>query len=647
MMLRLFAIVFISAALAPLAGARISAPPALRVDGSTAEATGPSGAMASYNVKADDPSTGPLAATCDTPAGTAGTGDFTVTSQFPLGTTAVTCTTTDSSGTVWTKSANVVVQDTTPPSIAPTANITSSTTNPAGTTVHYNVPSATDLVDGSDPVTCTPASDTNFAVGTTTVSCTSTDAHQNTGTSSFTVTVTVVITDTTPPVVTVPADVTVNANSVSGATVTYTASATDNVDGPLTPSCNPASGSTFPIGTTTVRCSATDAHGNTGTGSFTVTVVFVDTTPPTFSGVPANRVIEANGPSGSIVNYATPTASDAVDGPIAIVICSPISGSMFPLGTTAVTCRATDSKGNTGTASFSVNVVDTTKPTLVVPSDRSVYADTPAGISAQSSGASAFLAGASAVDIVDLHPAVSNDAPAFFSIGTHIVTFSARDASGNSVSKTAVLEVLPMPPTGTPPLPIPPAGGAPPNVQGLKAEPGDRRIRLSWQLPNGVQAVVISRSLAAGGESQVVYTGSAKAFTDRGVVNGLEYRYLVVSVDKDGRTSAGVAIAALPRRTLLTSPKDGAHLRKAPKLVWVKNSEAAYYNVQLFRGNLKILSAWPVRSSFVLKTKWKYDARRYRLSPGLYRWYVWPGFGARKAVDYGEMLGFSSFQIVG
>jgi hypothetical protein len=143
-----------------------------------------------------------------------------------------------------------------------------------------------------------------------------------------------------------------------------------------------------------------------------------------------------------------------------------------------------------------------------------------------------------------------------------------------------------------------------------------------------------------------VYTGSGEAFLDRGVVNTLEYRYLVVSVDQEGLASAGVAAAAQPKPTLLKAPKNGARLRNAPKLRWVRNSEANYYNVQLFRGDKKILSIWPVKTALTLKSKWKYQGHAYKLSPGVYRWYVWPGFGARKAVDYGEMLGFSTFQII-
>ena len=60
--------------------------------------------------------------------------------------------------------------------------------------------------------------------------------------------------------------------------------------------CSPPSGSTFPLGTTTVTCSATDTNGNTGTATFTITIV--DQTAPTVS-VPGNQVAEATGPNGT------------------------------------------------------------------------------------------------------------------------------------------------------------------------------------------------------------------------------------------------------------------------------------------------------------------------------------------------------------
>jgi Tol biopolymer transport system component/PKD repeat protein len=118
--------------------------------------------------------------------------------------------------------------------------------------------------------------------------------------------------DTTRPVLTVPDDMVVEASSEQGALVTYKVTAQDNVDGNATLeedgttitqdnvggdidiSCEPASGTTFPIGETTVECSATDEAGNEGTESFTVTV----NPPPPPPPDPLTAEIISNGTVG-------------------------------------------------------------------------------------------------------------------------------------------------------------------------------------------------------------------------------------------------------------------------------------------------------------------------------------------------------------
>ena len=80
------------------------------------------------------------------------------------------------------------------------------------------------------------------------------------------------VADTSPPVLTVPTAVTADATSPQGAVVFYQASATDNVDPDPVVACAPPSGSTFPIGTTTVTCTATDAAGNSASATFQVTI---------------------------------------------------------------------------------------------------------------------------------------------------------------------------------------------------------------------------------------------------------------------------------------------------------------------------------------------------------------------------------------
>jgi len=107
-----------------------------------------------------------------------------------------------------------------------------------------------------------------FPLGTTTVIAT---ALNGAGYDSCSFKVTV--RDVTPPVITCPANITLpNAPSQCGATATYTATATDNCTSTVTITVQPASGSFFPVGTTTVTAMATDGSGNTATCSFTVTV---------------------------------------------------------------------------------------------------------------------------------------------------------------------------------------------------------------------------------------------------------------------------------------------------------------------------------------------------------------------------------------
>jgi hypothetical protein len=569
-------------------------------------------------------------------------------SSFPVGTTPVSCTATDASGNQASAGFNVIVTLT--DNQAPTftnvpSNSTTEATGPGGATVSWTI-AATDNADPNPTINCTPASGSIFAIGTTTVNCRATDASGNfTDAAPFNVTVQ----DTTPPTLTLPGDQNVETEDPGGKAVTYSVSATDIVSGSITPSCNHASGDTFPVGTTTVHCTATDGAGKSSSGDFNVTVALADHTPPVLSGY-GDKSVEANGPAGSVVNFPTPTAVDALDGPIGAVNCSPVSGSTFPLGATVVSCSATDAHGNTGHATFNISVVDTTPPNLIVPVARSVYATTPTGIPDTVSGIVAFLSAASASDIVDPSPVVTNNAPSFLPVGNQTITFAARDASGNTTFKDVTLIVLPQPPPGTPQLPIPPPPTIPPEVTNVKVTPLDGAARIQWKA-GGRQVMVTrssssTRSLSAVGDEVVVYTGTASSYVDRGLQNGVEYRYVVRAVDPAGNHSAGVAAVIVPRRNLLKSPKDGARLRKAPKLTWALDSEAAYYNAQLLLNGKKILSVWPTSPAFALKKTWKYEGRKYTLAPGLYTWFVWPGYGARSAVDYGELMGSRTFRIV-
>jgi hypothetical protein len=146
-----------------------------------------------------------------------------------------------------------------PPTITCPANQTAcATAGSSATTVNYPAPTTT----GAPTVTCTPASGASFPVGTTTVNCTATNTG-GTAACSFTVTVNAA------PAILCPTDVTATANGSGGAVVSYNAPTATGTG--VTVSCTPASGSTFPIGVTTVTCTAQNTCG-AAMCSFKVTV---------------------------------------------------------------------------------------------------------------------------------------------------------------------------------------------------------------------------------------------------------------------------------------------------------------------------------------------------------------------------------------
>ncbi|HLO32203.1 MAG TPA: HYR domain-containing protein [Anaerolineales bacterium] len=378
----------------------------------TVEATSAAGAVVTYSSpSATDALDGTMTATCSPDSG----------GTFPLGDTTINCNATDKHGNAATPTSFVVhVVDTTPPTIAFHGDVTVEATSPAGALVTYASPATSDLVDGARTATCAPDSNTNFAFGNTTVTCTATDDHGNAATPTSFV---VHVVDTIKPVIGSHADVTAEATSAGGAAVSYAEpTASDNIDGSVAVTCTPAPGSTFPLGSTPVTCNAADLSGNVADPT-SFNVIVVDTTAPTLN-LPGTMTTNATGPSGAAVTYSA-TASDLVD-PSVTVNCSPASGSTFALGSTPVDCSATDAHGNSASGSFLVNVQDPGAPIITVPADKVVEATGPAGAT--------VLYSASAIDIVDGSVPVSciPASGSNFGFGTTAVNCSASDKSGNS-----------------------------------------------------------------------------------------------------------------------------------------------------------------------------------------------------------------------
>jgi hypothetical protein len=155
--------------------------------------------------------------------------------------------------------------------------------------------------------------------------------------------------DTTQPVITLTVNGTAGANGwyVSDVDVIWTV--TDPESGVSTTGCAAATVTTDTAGTTFTCVATSDA----GTTTRSVTIQR-DTTPPVLS-LPGNITLHQDQPGGRVVNY-TATATDDVD-PAPAVTCTPPSGSLFPVGTTTVTCQATNAAGLTAAGSFDVTIV--------------------------------------------------------------------------------------------------------------------------------------------------------------------------------------------------------------------------------------------------------------------------------------------------
>jgi len=267
----------------------------------------------------------------------------------------------DGNGNSASVTRTVEVVDTTPPSLDVPPSLTVFT-GPGATQCGALVSAdalgqaaASDLCAGSTAVACAnmPAGGM-FPVGVTTLTHTATDPSGN----STTATQTVTVIDNTAPVLTVPAAVRMTTGpsatgcaAVVSDAILGTASASDNCPGVALVRSGVPAGNLFPVGTTTLAYLATDVHGNVTQS--TQAVVVTDDTPPSLT-VPANITqLVAPGSCAAPVSF-TAGVSDNCAG--ASVVSSPASGYAFPIGTTTVTCTATDAAGNQSSGSFTVTV---------------------------------------------------------------------------------------------------------------------------------------------------------------------------------------------------------------------------------------------------------------------------------------------------
>ena len=292
----------------------------------TVDATNPAGNQIIYDgVSAVTADGTPVTVDCNPVSG----------SIFPVGRTPVLCTAVDPvSGAVGSAEFRVTVVD--PPPTILVSDVQLEADQPAGAELDTYPVIASDPMEPNLFLECLPTTPNFFLLDEVSpVMCTVTDQLDQSASAQFTVTVV----DTTAPVLCPLADIKVAANSGTGAIVDYATCADDVVDGPVTPTCDHQSGSFFPFGNTIVTCTASDKHGNSSSGTFTVSVG--DSTPPVLN-LPTVVTAIATSRNGARVNY-TVTATDNID-PNPTVKCTPPSGSQFPLGRTTVSARPRTSR---------------------------------------------------------------------------------------------------------------------------------------------------------------------------------------------------------------------------------------------------------------------------------------------------------------
>lgn len=337
--------------------------------------------------------------------------------KFPLGTTTVIWTAIDGAGNMAIATQVITVVDTIPPTITAMPEISIEAQSPGNNIIELEQPVAADSVG---VVSVTNDAPEAFTLGETIVTWTAKDVASNTATATQKVTVV----DTTAPTLHVPSDIIVEATSYDQNEV-YLGEPTVIDNGEIISITND-SPQFFTIGNTTVTWTAADSSGNTVNRQQLVSVI--DTTSPEITA-PEDVTFEATSLNENLIDLGTPIIIDTQN-----VTISNDASQVFPIGQTVVTWFAEDPSGNLVSATQDVVVIDTTAPTLTVPDDVTVEASSMENNQVD-------LGNATADDITGIS-SVTNNAPEVFPFGTTIVTWTATDNVGNTISKEQTVTVV-------------------------------------------------------------------------------------------------------------------------------------------------------------------------------------------------------------
>jgi hypothetical protein len=429
---------------------------------------------------------------------------------------------------------------------------------------------------------------------------------------------------------------------------------------PPDPSCSPGpancgawhtqnvtvSWSPAPAGVTASGCGQVTITGDTGGAPVTCTWsnadgarattanVRKDSSPPSVSASP-DRGPDNNG----WYNHGVSVSFSGSDGTSGVAGCDSRSYTGPDSESASVSGSCTDNAGNTGSARFELKY-DATAPTAEAKAERG-----PDSNGWYNHSVTISFSGADSLSGLDGC--------------TQPVQYTGPDAPKATVSGDCTDKAANKSAPATYDLRY---DTKPPVLGRIRAESTTRGVVLRWTMSRDTHSVTLVRRPGVRGRKlSTVYDGKARRYVDRQLKSGLRYRYTITAYDEAGNAAVkGLAIKpnltpsktsapARPKTNAkvagLSSPAVGAHLSAPPVLAWHPVPRASYYNVQLYRNGRKILTAWPQSTSFQLSSTWRFEGHAYRLSPGTYRWYVWPGFGKRSASKYGKLVGTRTFVV--
>lgn len=353
-------------------------------------------------------------------------------------------------------------------------------------------------------------------------------------------------------------------------------------------------------------------------GSFVGSSVTVrkDSSPPSVTAS-ASRGPDASGWYTSPVSFNF-TGEDGASG---VASCTSGTYSGPDGGDVTVSGSCTDNAGNAGSASLKIKY-DATAPTVTgTPSrkpDANGWYNHPVDV--------AFTGADAGSGVSECSPAVSYKGP---DAAPAKLVGQCRDAAGHLSAPTTVELRY----DSTPP--------ARPNLRWVRRGPS---LSLSWTATKDVTLAKVTRSPGPKGKKTgVVYQGKARTFVDKKLGPGTRYWYQVTLVDQAGNESSKT-IGMQPTAGIF-APADGAVVGEPPVVQWVPVSKARFYNLQLWRGNLKLLTTWVKKPMLALPLHWSVKGARHSLVDGAYRLYVWPAFGTTRAPRYGKLLGQIDFVV--